>query len=128
MRYLTLFLILFGWMVLINLTSCAEDSTTKSNKPASATNSNLSLQEGAVLIENFQCTTCHKEDEDLIGPSYKNVATKYKSADNKTIQDLAQKIIEGGSGVWGQTAMTPHPNISKDDAKKMIEYILNLNE
>lgn len=128
MKCQKLIFIFWGWLVVFNLISCADVNTEKSNEPSSASKSNLVLQEGATMIEQFQCTACHKVDEDLTGPSYKNVATKYKDADSKTIKALAQKVIEGGSGVWGQTVMNPHPNISKEDAKKMIEYILNLNE
>jgi len=77
---------------------------------------------GKDLIEASDCMACHNADERLIGPSYKEIAAKYSEKD---IEILASKIIEGGSGVWGSLPMQPHPQISKEDAKKMVEYILS---
>lgn len=77
---------------------------------------------GQSLIEASDCMACHNADERLIGPSYKDVAEKYSEKD---IEILASKIIEGGSGVWGSVPMQPHPQISKENAKKMVEYILS---
>jgi len=81
--------------------------------------------EGLALIEGADCLTCHKVDAKLVGPSYQEVADKYTDAD---IDKLAQKIIDGGVGTWGQIPMTPHAGMSKDNAKKMVEYILTLKK
>lgn len=80
-------------------------------------------EEGQQLIENMDCLTCHKTDAKLIGPSYQEVAAKYTDAD---IDMLAQKIIDGGAGNWGDIAMTPHPSLQIDKAKAMVKYILSL--
>ena len=77
------------------------------------------------LIGGSDCLTCHKINEKLTGPSYKEVAAKYEPTD-ANIELLSKKIIEGGSGVWGPVAMTPHPGISPEDAKEMVRYILSL--
>lgn len=79
--------------------------------------------EGKTLIAGMDCLTCHKEDAQLVGPSYKDVAAKYTEAD---IDMLASKIIDGGVGNWGQVPMTPHAGLSQENAKKMVEYILTL--
>lgn len=81
--------------------------------------------EGLALIEGADCLTCHKVDSKLVGPSYQEVAAKYTDAD---VEKLAQKIIDGGVGVWGEIPMTPHAGMSKDNAKKMVEYILTLKK
>lgn len=81
--------------------------------------------EGLALIEGADCLTCHKTDARVVGPSYQEVADKYTEAD---IDYLADKIIEGGKGVWGEIPMTPHTGMSKDNAKKMVEYILTLKK
>lgn len=81
--------------------------------------------EGLALIEGADCLTCHKTDARIVGPSYQEVADKYTEAD---IDYLADKIIEGGKGVWGEIPMTPHTGMSKDNAKKMVEYILTLKK
>ncbi|WP_299758654.1 c-type cytochrome [uncultured Pontibacter sp.] len=82
-------------------------------------------QNGAKLIANSDCLACHQEKQKLVGPSYAEVADKYEFND-KNIDYLAGKIIEGGAGVWGQVPMTPHPNIPKQDAQEMARYILSL--
>ena len=81
--------------------------------------------EGLALIEGADCLSCHKMDEKLVGPSYQEVADKYTVADADM---LADKIINGGKGNWGEIPMTPHAGMSKDNAKKMVEYILTLKK
>lgn len=78
---------------------------------------------GYALINGSDCLSCHKDSEKFIGPSYAEVAAKYTAADADL---LASKIIDGGSGVWGQVPMQAHPNITKEEAKKMVEYILSM--
>lgn len=80
---------------------------------------------GAALMEKNDCKTCHKIDMKLVGPAYKDVAAKYEATD-ANIEMLADKVIAGGSGHWGEVAMTPHPNISKEDAKELVKYVLSL--
>ncbi len=81
--------------------------------------------EGLKLIEGADCLACHKTDAKLVGPSYQDVAAKYTDAD---IDLLATKIIEGGKGVWGEIPMTAHAGMSKENAQKMVKYILSLKK
>ena len=78
---------------------------------------------GYTLINGSDCLSCHKDSERLVGPSYAEIAEKYTEADTEL---LASKIIDGGSGVWGQIPMQAHPNISKEEAKQMVAYILSV--
>ncbi len=82
---------------------------------------------GEQLIAQSDCLSCHRADEKLVGPPYIDVANKYENTE-KNLDYLAQKIIKGGSGVWGQVPMTPHPALSEDDAKDMARYILSLRK
>lgn len=82
---------------------------------------------GKKLIDASDCKSCHLIDQRSAGPSYKEVATKYEK-DKNANDVLAAKIIKGGAGVWGTTEMAAHPQISVDDAKKMVDYILTLNK
>ena len=93
--------------------------------PAPPVSSNTSGDPGLKLIEGADCLACHKIDAKLIGPSYQDVATKYTDAD---MDQLAQKIIEGGKGNWGDIPMTPHEGLNKEDAKQMVKYILSLKK
>jgi cytochrome c len=80
---------------------------------------------GEQLISTSDCLTCHKVDAKIVGPSYTDVANKYPATE-ENIEMLAGKIIQGGSGSWGEIPMAPHPSISSDDAKEMVKYILGL--
>ncbi len=81
--------------------------------------------EGLALIEGADCLTCHKIDVRVVGPSYQEVADKYTDSD---MDLLATKIIEGGKGAWGEIPMTPHAGMSRENAKKMVAYILTLKK
>lgn len=89
--------------------------------------SNPDYQAGLALEAKSDCATCHKLDEKLIGPSFREIANKYTN-DEATIDSLAGKIINGGAGNWGQVPMTPHPQMSKEDAKTIVKYILLLKK
>jgi cytochrome c len=82
-------------------------------------------KDGKALIEGSDCRTCHKDDAKLIGPSYKEVAKKYES-NEKNIKMLAEKVVKGGQGVWGEIPMAGHPNVSAEDAEAMVKYILSM--
>jgi cytochrome c len=83
-------------------------------------------QKGFALVEKEDCFTCHKVDGELTGPSYKKVAQKYPGASEEQITELAQTIIKGSRGKWGEAYMTPHPGIPEENAKTMVRYVLLL--
>jgi cytochrome c len=83
--------------------------------------------EGEKIMAKQDCATCHKIDKKVIGPSYLDIAKKYPMND-KNINYLSDKIIKGGSGVWGAIPMAAHTTLKKDDAKKIAKYILSLNK
>ncbi|WP_074225913.1 PQQ-dependent sugar dehydrogenase [Algoriphagus halophilus] len=85
------------------------------------------LNIGRNLIEASDCKSCHQYDTTSIGPSYTAVAQKYSNTP-ANVDMLVSKIINGGSGVWGDHAMSAHPQLSEADAKRMVEYIFSLNE
>lgn len=95
--------------------------------PAIAKIATMQMSGGELLINKSDCIGCHHKINKLIGPSYTEIAKKYASND-KNITDLADKIIKGGSGVWGKIPMTPHPKVSQSDAKLMVKYILSLKK
>lgn len=84
-------------------------------------------KDGLTLIKSSDCLTCHKDNEKLIGPSYQQIADKYPNSP-ETVELLADKIVKGGQGVWGDVPMAPHPNISHEDAKQMAKYILAMKK
>lgn len=91
-----------------------------------ATDEWTSFSRGAYLIGQSDCKSCHIKDKKSVGPSYLDVAQKYGKAGAAEQDRVAKKIISGGSGVWGDHAMSAHPGISEADAKTMFSYILSL--
>ena len=89
--------------------------------------SNPDYKAGLALEAKSDCATCHKLDEKLVGPSFREIANKYTN-DEATVNMLADKVIKGGAGNWGQVPMTPHPQLSHDDAKTIVKYILLLKK
>jgi len=106
------------------------DTTVSTTTSSSSTqNTSVAVKDtlGEALIQKNDCLTCHKLDQKIIGPAYIDVANKY-TASPAVIDTLANKIIKGGSGNWGNIAMSPHPNLSMTDAQDMVKYILSLKK
>jgi cytochrome c len=82
---------------------------------------------GKALIDNSDCKSCHMISQKSAGPAYLQLADKYRDQKD-AVSKLADKVIRGGAGVWGTTEMAAHPQISKEDAQKMVEYILSLGK
>lgn len=111
-------------------TTPATDTAAKEETPAPAAPAPAASAEkgkGEALIAKSDCLACHNKTQKLVGPAYINVAGKYPATE-ENIDHLADKIIAGGQGVWGAIPMTPHPTLSKDDAKEMVKYILSLKK
>ncbi|MCC9598471.1 MULTISPECIES: c-type cytochrome [unclassified Rubrivivax] len=70
------------------------------------------------------CMACHTKDKKLVGPSFKDIATKYKGQDVSA--KLFDKVRKGGSGSFGPIPMSPNPpeKISDADLKEVIAWIL----
>lgn len=82
-------------------------------------------QDGEALIKQYKCTACHKIDQKSVGPSYQDIAKKY-TGDAAAPAQMAERIKKGSRGVWGSPPMPPHQNISDDDIKTMINYIMGV--
>ncbi|WP_431276304.1 c-type cytochrome [Variovorax ureilyticus] len=76
------------------------------------------------LATSKNCMSCHAVDRKVLGPAFKDVAAKYK--DNKgALELLANKIMKGGSGVWGPVPMPANNQVSEADAKKLAAWVLS---
>ena len=82
---------------------------------------------GRYWIERSDCFTCHKWLEKTIGPGFQQIAEKYP-LENEVVAQLVKSIKEGGSGVWGEIPMNPHPNLNDGNLKTMVKYILSLDQ
>ncbi|MDY3547089.1 c-type cytochrome [Riemerella anatipestifer] len=81
--------------------------------------------QGYQLIKNSDCLSCHSIDKKMAGPSFREIAERYTKED---LEMLSKNIIDGGSGNWGQIPMQPHPQTSKEEADKMVEFIISLKK
>ena len=81
------------------------------------------VQADEALAKSKNCLSCHAVDKKVVGPAYKDVAKKYTAKDEAM---LANKIIKGGKGSWGEVPMPPNPSVTPDDAKKLVKWILSL--
>ena len=79
------------------------------------------------LMAGSDCATCHNRDTKSRGPSFAQLAEKYKP-DAETLTALATKIRSGGTGVWGQDVMPAHPLISMHEATTMANYMVSFKE
>jgi cytochrome c len=77
------------------------------------------------LAQSSGCTTCHGVDKKIIGPTYKDVAAKYRGNKNAEAE-LFKKVKAGGQGVWGSVPMPPNPHVKDEDVKTLIVWILGM--
>lgn len=82
---------------------------------------------GEALVAGHDCVACHNVTEKTIGPSYLAIARRYPDTE-AVVEQLRQKVIDGGAGVWGQAVMTAHPNLEVAIIDDMIRYILSLDD
>ena len=70
------------------------------------------------------CMACHSKDKKLVGPSFKDIAAKYKGQDASA--QLFDKVRKGGSGVYGPVPMSPNgpDKIGDAELKEAIAAIL----
>jgi cytochrome c len=89
----------------------------------------LSLSTGTwadtALATSKNCMACHATDKKLVGPAFKDVATKY-AGDKTAVDKLATKIQKGGAGVWGPVPMPANTQVNDAEAKKLAAWVLTI--
>lgn len=80
-----------------------------------------------LYINKTDCKVCHQIKTESVGPSFYNIADKYKN-DKMASKRLVQKIISGGGGVWGEVVMPAHPAMSEIEAGTILNYILHIQD
>jgi cytochrome c551/c552 len=85
----------------------------------------ISNVRAAKLIADYNCQACHSMDKSsLPGPSWREIAKKY-SSDSTAVGDLEASVLNGSSGVWGDSAM-PANSVPDDDLGALLVWILQL--
>ena len=85
--------------------------------------SSASADPVARLLEAHACSGCHTLDKKVVGPSFREIATRY-AGDAAAPARLAAKVRAGGQGVWGAIPMPPAPGISDADLSTLIAWVL----
>ncbi len=89
-------------------------------KPAPGEAEKIDVQ--ALLVSNT-CLACHAIANKLVGPSFQDVAARYRGDDDVSSR-LAESIRAGGTGKWGQAAMPPMSALSATQAQALAEFVL----
>jgi cytochrome c len=82
-------------------------------------------QADEALAKAKNCLACHTVDKKIVGPSYKDVAKKYAGQKDAEAM-LAEKVIKGGKGSWGEVPMPPNAAVKPEEATKLVKWILSL--
>jgi cytochrome c len=111
------------------LLNARTEQMTKLHLAAAASLAALALSNTAFADEKIAqangCMTCHAIDKKVIGPSYKEVAAKYRG-DKDAEPSLFKKVKAGGKGVWGEIPMPPNAHVKDDDIHSIVKWILSL--
>ncbi|MEN3352954.1 MAG: cytochrome c [Betaproteobacteria bacterium] len=75
-------------------------------------------------LSKYGCVACHAVDTKLVGPSFKDVAAKFRGKAGAE-KELASKIKNGSSGVWGSVPMPPNPTVPDADLNAIVKWILS---
>jgi cytochrome c len=79
----------------------------------------------ADLAQKKNCMACHAIDKKVVGPAYKDVAAKY-AGQKDAVAKLSEKIMKGGSGVWGPVPMPANTQVNEAEAKQLATWVLSL--
>ncbi|HJV81741.1 MULTISPECIES: c-type cytochrome [Oxalobacteraceae] len=78
----------------------------------------------ADLAKAKNCLACHAVANKVVGPAFKDVAAKY--AGQKDAEDkLTQKVLKGGSGVWGAVPMPANAQVNEAEARTLVKWVLS---
>jgi len=94
--------------------------------PAVARAEDLNDATAKALFNAKGCNACHAVDETRIGPPFRVVSVRYANTPGFDSQWLAQKIRSGGAGSWGSVPMVSAPQVSLEQARVIVRWIMSL--
>lgn len=96
--------------------------------PAQSAHASGSLADDEAMIElawESGCFNCHDVDERVRGPAWRDVARRYRD-DPEAFERLVATVISGGSGNWGDDAMTANRRVPEADVRALVRWLLAL--
>jgi cytochrome c len=78
---------------------------------------------GLAVMRTSNCFNCHSFNKKEIGPSFSEIGAKYQATPANT-DLLVKHIREGSSGIWGKETMPTHPELSAEETKSTVQWIL----
>lgn len=122
-------LVLAPALLQLNSRAGNAQSQTPAQTPGEANGSPPAQQqpgqsEAEQLISGSDCSSCHAADQKVVGPSYNDIAMRYKGQPG-AVDQLVAKVKQGGAGNWGTIAMPPHPSLTDEQLKVIVQWILS---
>lgn len=77
---------------------------------------------GLKLMRGSDCFNCHALDRAIVGPSFLDVANKYRDQPEAMARSI-DRVLKGSTGVWGKVAMLPHGHHSREQIASMVEWV-----
>ena len=94
-------------------------------KPETPPEPVVSEADAMQLAKKNNCFACHAVGKKVVGPSFKDIAAKYRNnPDAETV--MMERIAKGGSGVWGPMPMPPSPKVTAEERKELVDFVLGL--
>ncbi|CAM3686817.1 c-type cytochrome [Polynucleobacter brandtiae] len=90
---------------------------------ANAANVLTQDQAALLLAKQNACLGCHAVNKKIVGPSFQDIAKKYRS-DPSAADLLKNKIHKGGAGSWGVVPMPGNTKLSDDEIASLVTWIL----
>ena len=84
----------------------------------------LPVQASPELAAKSKCMTCHQVDKKVLGPSFREIAARYKGQKNAQAM-LAESVVKGAKAKWGKIPMPPQ-KVTPADAQALSKWILTL--
>lgn len=77
---------------------------------------------GLKLMRGSDCFNCHALDRAIVGPSFLDVANKYRDQPG-AMQTSIDRVLKGSTGVWGKVAMLPHSQHTPEQVALMVGWV-----
>ncbi|MBA3698096.1 MAG: PQQ-dependent sugar dehydrogenase [Planctomycetes bacterium] len=101
--------------------------TLVSSSTLSADGKGPAVDPGFTLMKSSDCFNCHAVDFKIIGPSFLDIANKYRGQPG-ALDASVGRVRAGSSKVWGEIPMLPHPQHSVDEVNIMLRWVFALEK